>query len=253
MKRAIIAAGIATCMPLSALADESSTAASPWDIELSASLSIVSGNSETDAFASALRAERDGETWRQTARAEAQKANAENAAGSRETTAERYFASYKLDRKLDDKNYLFNIVTYDKNRFSGFKYEASYALGVGRRLIDSQNHTLDGEFGPGYRIQCVEPESSYNVTNCDNLNEDATARLAARYVWRISSNATFSEEIVTEIGDDNTATSARTSITSRINDSLALRLSHILKHNTRVPAGREKADQELQASLVYSF
>ena len=126
-------------------------------------------------------------------------------------------------------------------------------MGFGRRLIEKQNHTLDGEFGPGYRVQCIEPESSYNIGNCENLNEDATARLAARYEWKISSNASFSEEIVTELGSDNTASRARTSLTSRVNDRLALRLSHVLKHNTRVPAGREKADQEVQASLVYSF
>ena len=225
-----------------------------WKGELELAYLIKRGNTESDTAQGKMNAERDGVKWRHTAKVEGSNTQAEDATtGDKVRTGERYFASYKLDRKLgdDSANYLFNILAYDKDLFSGYHYQASYAVGIGRRWLANDRHTLDTEFGPGFRSFCLEPETSY--TSCDNTEDGAIARVAMKYNWTINEGAQFREEISSEIGEDASTVRAETSLTSRINGSLAMRISHLLKYTSEVAAPAKKTDNELTVSLVYSF
>ena len=55
------------------------------------------------------------------------------------------------------------------------------------------------------------------------------------------------------MSDDNTTLRSETSLTSRINDHFALRLTHLVTRDSEVPAGTHKTDQETTASVVYTF
>ena len=156
-------------------------------------------------------------------------------------------------RKLgeESRNYLFNVATYEKDNFSGFHYQASYAIGLGRRFIENDAHTLDLEAGPGYRVQCLEPEDSYS--DCADTEESAIARLALKYHWKISDSAEFQEEISSEVGEDSTSTRMETSLTSKINSHFALRLRHLLEHESKVPAGTKETDHQVTVGVVYTF
>lgn len=223
-----------------------------WNGEMEFSYLLKRGNTVSDSLVSKANGEFEGPDWRHTAKFEAVNTTSEDTTtGESERTAERYFASYKLDKRFGEENYLFNIVSYDKDVFSGFQYQASYALGYGRTLLDSDTQELNAEIGPGYRVRCLEPEDRY--LDCENHENDGILRIAGKYVWRISESATFREEISTEIAEFATVTRAETSLTSRINNHLALRLSHLLKHNSSVPPGNKEADHEVTVSLVVGF
>lgn len=232
-------------------AEQESAQERAWDIEMEAAYLLKRGNSESESVLGKINAAHDGVNWRQTVKAEAVNTVGENDNGEEERTAERYYASYKLDRKLADNNYLFNVVTYDKDNFSGFHYQASYALGLGRRFLDTPSHTLDLEAGPGYRVECLEPEDSY--TSCDDKDESVIARFAGDYKWKISENASFRQSVATEVGEENTSIRSETSVTSKINDHFAMRLSHLVTRDSEVPAGTHNTDQETTVSLVYTF
>ncbi|MEE4251697.1 MAG: DUF481 domain-containing protein [Alcanivoracaceae bacterium] len=235
-------------------AEDAAEADRSWKGEVELAYLIKRGNTESDTAQGKLNAERDGVKWRHTAKVEGSNTQAEDSTtGDKVRTGERYFASYKLDRKLgdDSANYVFNILSYDKDLFSGYHYQASYALGIGRRWLDNDRHTLDTEFGPGFRSFCLEPETSY--TECENTEDGAIARLAMKYNWNINDGAQFREEITSEIGEDASTVRAETSLTSRINGSLAMRISHLLKYTSEVTAPAKKTDNELTVSLVYSF
>ena len=232
-------------------ADQESEQERAWDIEVEASYLLKSGNSESESVVGKANAAHDGVHWRQTGKLESVNTVGEDDDGDEERTAERYYASYKLDRKLPENNYLFNVVTYDKDNFSGYQYQASYAFGIGRRFIDTPAHTLDLEAGPGYRVECLEPEDSY--TSCDNKEENLIGRFAGSYKWTISKTAAFRQDLSTEVSDDNSTLRSETSLTSRINDHFALRLSHLVTRDSEVPAGTHKTDQETTASVVYTF
>lgn len=254
MKKHLLAVACAAVCVAPVWAAEGDAADRSWKGELELAYLLKRGNTESDTAQGKFNAEKDGIKWRHTAKVEGSNTQSEDTTtGNMVRTGERYFTSYKLDRKLgdDSANYLFNIAAYDKDLFSGYHYQVSYALGLGRRWLDNDRHTLDTELGPGYRALCLEPENSYS--DCQNNEESAIARVAVKYNWVINEGAQFREEISSEIADDATTARAETSLTSRINGSLAMRISHLLKYTSEVAPGNKKSDQELSVSLVYSF
>jgi putative salt-induced outer membrane protein len=254
MKKRLLAVACAAACIAPAWSEEAVEVDRGWKGELEVAYLIKRGNTESDTAQGKFNAEKDGVKWRHTAKVEGSNTQSEDTTtGDKVRTGERYFSSYKLDRKLgdDSPNYLFNILSYDKDLFSGYHYQASYALGIGRRWFDNDRHTLDTEFGPGFRSFCLEPETSY--AECEKTEDGAIARVAMKYSWNISEGAHFREEISSEIGEDASTVRAETSLTSRINGSLAMRISHLLKYTSEVTAPAKKTDNELTVSLVYSF
>lgn len=233
--------------------DDTDTAAErAWAIEVEAAYLLKSGNSSSESIVGKANAVHEGEKWRQTAKAETVNTTGEDSdTGDEQRTAERYYASYQLDRKFDDNNYLFNVGTYEKDTFSGYQYQASYAIGLGRRFIDTTAHTLDLEAGPGYRVECLEPEDSY--FDCHDTQESVIGRFAGKYQWVISENATFKQNLISEVGEENTTLRSETSLTSKINDHFAMRLSYLVTRDSEVPDDTHKTDTETTVSLVYTF
>ena len=155
-------------------AEQESAQERAWDIETEASYLLSRGNSESESIVGKVNAAHDGVNWRQTAKAEAVNTMSDNDDGEEERTAERYYASYKLDRKLTDNNYLFNVLTYDKDNFSGFQYQASYALGLGRRFLETPAHTAG-------HLQSARRCSQCRRSGCTGLSApDADAAMHAR-------------------------------------------------------------------------
>ena len=230
-----------------------------WEADISAGLVLERGNTETNEVKGDLNAAREGVLWRNTLKLEAN--NKEERLDDPLTpetepflrTDERYYGSYKLDRKLGSHsaNYLFAVGTYEKDLFSGYQYQATSAVGLGRRWIERDKHTLDAEAGPGYRWKCLEPEEGY--FQCDNDENESILRVALKYKWLISENADFRQEVSSDVGRDSTSTRAESVLNSKINSHFSLRVRYLLEHETEVPAGTKEADHELSVGLVYTI
>lgn len=224
-----------------------------WAGAVEVSYLLKRGNTESDTLRSLLDAEREMPNWRHTAKLES---SSERSRPSRdedfETTGERHFGSYKIDRKFGEANYIFNIVTAERDRFSGYEYEASYALGYGRRILQLPAHQLDAEIGPGYRWRRIDDDLLVEEDQ-DKFDNHAVLRLAARYTWQISESAQFREEIISEIDDGGTQSRFVTSLTQKLNSRLSSRITHTLRHTSQVQEGVRKTDQELSIGLVYGF
>lgn len=223
-----------------------------WNGEAELAYQLKRGNSVSNSLSAKAEGEYDGEKWRHTAKAEAYNAQSEDPdTGEEERTAESYFTSYKLDRKFGEADYIFNIVTYEKDTFSGYQYETTYAFGYGRRLVETETQVLDTEIGPGFRSRCLEPANSY--TDCPDNEDEPFVRVAMKYAWQITPTAKFKEEISSNVDEDSAVTRAETSLSTRVNDHLALRVSHILDHDSDPPPGIKEADHQVLVSLVLGF
>jgi putative salt-induced outer membrane protein YdiY len=251
----LLAAGLpAVSVAAEDAATDEGSEVSKWSGDIGIGLLFKRGNTNSDSTNANVNMARDSEKWRHTFKADANNEKEEDPDTEEyNRTDENYFASYKLDRKLgeDAKNYLFNVLTYQKDNFSGYHYEASYAIGVGRRWIDSDLQTLDAEIGPGYRVKCLEPQDTY--MSCHNSEEDAIARIGIKYELRVSDNTTFKEDFSTEVGEEGADTRAETSLTTAINSSFALRLRHLLEHNSSVPPGTKETDHTFSVGVVYTL
>jgi len=225
-----------------------------WDLEVGLNYTMKRGNTDSDAFSGKAEAERDALNWRHLAKLEGGNEEKRNKDRDKERIAERYFGSYKLDRKIDDANYIFNQLSAQKDLFSGYTYETTYALGYGRRFIDNERHRLDIEAGPGYRVRELDelPEE-WAGTNKSRTEKDAVALVALRYKLQLTENAQFREDVTSELEDGASVTRAETSLTSAINSRLSLRVSHVLRHNSKPADDVRKSDQEILVGLVWSL
>jgi len=160
------------------------------------------------------------------------------------TTAEEYEAAEQTDYVYGDNNYVFGALNYARNRFSGYDRRVSEVIGYGRRLLDTDRHTLDLQAGAGAR--------QTQLTDATGQNEKIV-QVAAGYIFKLSDNAKFSQQLRAEKGPDNTYSESVTAVTSNLMGDLALSLSYTVKHNSDVPIDVEKTDTTTAVSLIYGF
>jgi putative salt-induced outer membrane protein len=201
----------------------------------------TTGNTETESLNTKASAEIDREIWRHKVNLEALKSSDHGT-----TTAERYTVNGQSDYKLKGKkNFLFLFLSYEDDRFSGYDYQLTEAIGYGRRVLDEPNMKLDLSIGPGARQRKVD------VTN--KMEEEMIVRGAANYLWNISESSNFTESLSTEVGEDVTITKSVTALVAKINSSLASKITYTIKNTSKVPVGIKKTDSETAVTLVYTF
>ncbi len=215
--------------------------APPWSAEVAVGIILTSGNTDTDSLSANAQVVNEREYWRHTGKAEMYTSSTEGT-----DTAERYLVSAKSDYKIGGgANYLFMMLAYEDDRFSGYDYQASETVGYGRNVIQRSDMMLDLEVGVGAR-QRKETETG------DSDNE-GIVRLAGKFEWAFNEYVAFGEELTVEVGEEATITTSITSLTSQLVGNLAAKLAFRVKNVSDVPDGVDKTDTETTATLVYKF
>lgn len=199
----------------------------------------TSGNTDTETLNAKAKATTDREDWRHTF-----EINALSSSDTDVKTAEKYLLMGQSDYKLDDANFLFGVVTYENDKFSGYEYRVTEAIGYGRRVIDDDDLILDLEIGPGAR------QSKLDSGETDS---EGVIRGAAKLDWAISSTSKFAEILTVEAGEDVTVSKSITSLSSKINGSLSMKFTYTYKTTSEVPVGIDDTDTETAVTLVYDF
>ncbi|WP_086931473.1 DUF481 domain-containing protein [Agarilytica rhodophyticola] len=231
----------------------------PLEIEAEFGLSTTSGNTSTQTFKSRLEVKQDLENWRNKYVLQSlfTRNEVEDDQGElvERTAAEKYFGSAQGDYKLNKDNAAFFIFgEYDRNRFSGFEYQYTVALGYSDRLFTTDNSYLSYNIGPGVTVIKEEDDETTGMEM--EAEETFVVRFLVEYVYQISENSKFTQNINTNYSpdsDENTKTRAITALTAQLNSSFALRASFTVDYNSQVPEEREHADTETAVTIVYSF
>ncbi len=212
---------------------------SEWAGEAELGIVSTDGNTETQTISAKAKASNERDKWKHELGLEAL-----NTEDKDVTTAERYTLTGKSNYKMTARDYLFGIITYDDDRFSGYNWRASEFVGYGRHVIAEEDLTLDLEAGIGAR----QSELDSGVDQ-----DEGAIRLAGNLGWKISDTSKFTEELSSEIGEDVTISKSVTGLKTQINGSLAMKVTYTVKHVSEVPATIEKVDRETAVTLVYSF
>lgn len=197
----------------------------------------ISGNSESETFLAKFEAEYDYKRWEHFLGLEAL-----NASQDDQRSAEKYLASLQSDYTFAPHAYAFSNLDYEKDRFSGYEYQAYWAIGAGYKLIDTDSHTLRLEAGPGYRVSDPDPGKT---------KEELIGLVSEKYSWIISETSEFEQSLASEIGESNTRTRFKASLISQINSTLSMKLGYALTHNSDVGPNVEKTDRETTVTLVF--
>lgn len=215
------------------------TPRSTWEREAELGYISTSGNTDTESLTAKLKIVNDRVHLKHTVIAEATRA--ENNAV---ITAERYFFSGKSDYKISDKAYIFGLLNYEDDRFSGYNYQTSLILGYGHKLVNTDEVKLEAEIGAGTR---------HNEFDTGVKTDEGILYGAMNLDWKISESANFTEKLTVEAGDDATTTKSVSGLKAKVNDKLASKITYTVKHVSDVPVGVEKTDKEIAVTLVYNF
>lgn len=237
MKKTLTILSASILVAGNAFAEE--TPKSLWKASAELGFVTTSGNTETETLNAKATASTDRKQWRHKGEVTALKSS-----DAVNTTAQKMTLMGQSNYKLEGKNFLFGVLTYEDDKFSGYDYRVTEAIGYGRRVIEDTDMTLDLEIGPGARQSKLDSGVS---------DSEAILRLAATYDWAISKTSKFGEALTVEAGDDVTVTKSVTSLSSQIEGNLSMKVTFTYKNTSEVPVGVEETDTETGITLVYNF
>ena len=210
-----------------------------WSGKATLGYLATSGNTENSTLNTGVEIGFSTDNWAHLAEALAITASEDEV-----TTAEAYELGWKSERQLTEKDFLYGRLNWRKDNFGAYATQFSQTVGYGRRLIDTEKHSLNAELGIGAR------QSEFQT----GLEEDETIFSAgAYYTWALSETAEFRQDLTAEAGDENTYVESVTALSARLFGDLALVASYTIKHNTDVPPLTEKSDRYTALSLEYAF
>ncbi len=163
------------------------------------------------------------------------------------TTAEQYYASEKLSHKVTDRNYVFQLYRWDKDRFAGIRNRHDGSVGAGREFFKREKDLLIGEAGGGYIS-----EERVNA----RTNGFASGRLYSKYTRTISETASFSQdgEYIHNFEDgDDFRVKTETSLLAALSAHLSLKVSYVWKHVGQPPLGIGRNDTITTVGLVATY
>lgn len=163
------------------------------------------------------------------------------------TTAEQYNASEKVQRKVSDKNYVFERVAWDKNRFAGVSNRIDASLGLGREVWKSAKNLLTLELGGGY----------VNEQRVKAPREDfGSGRAYTKWIHTLSETANFSQdaEYLHNFSDqDAFRLNTETALTASITTHFSLKTSFFWKKVNVPPPGFAKNDTMTSVALIFNY
>lgn len=176
-----------------------------------------------------------------------------------ETTDQKWSVLSQTNYTLDaaNQNYVYGSAFYEENRFSGFDSQASMSVGWGRRWLENKQSSFDADIGPGFKRDILQLTPEQISQELDNEVQDTLILQAqALYIRKLNEHIEFKQLLVVKHAIErgqNSIYKAESSITSRLIDSLQLKLNFIVDYNSKVEEDKANLNTETSAVLIYSF
>lgn len=209
----------------------------------------ATGNNSNTGLTTSLNLEREGLNWTHDLRL---RADYQRSNGT--TTRERYLAAYEPRFQISDRLFAYGLLQYDSDRFQGFDHRYAASAGVGYRIIDDADLSLNAKLGPAYRItKYTTGASESRIAGLVGLDFD----------WQLSDRIAFTQDtnLVSEtnggasviVESDNTSVAIVNAMQLRVSDSLSTRLSYQIDYESNPPANKATTDTLSRFTLVYDF
>ena len=175
-------------------------------------------------------------------------AGALRATSKSQLIAEQYFGSEKSGYKWSQKDYAFEKLRWDKDRFAGVNNRYDFTVGLGRLILDQKPDRLMAELGAGRVWEERLPPAP--------ANDFTSGRAYARYERALSPTSGFSQD-AEYLHDFDSPRDYRlkteTALTAAVNTVLSLKTSFVWKRVGLPPPGFIKDDTIVSAALIVSL
>jgi len=212
---------------------------SPWSGKASLGYLSTSGNTDTTSMKGGFEVAYEVNKWKHKLGG-----GANSAEDTGVQTAEAYQLAWKTDYSFTETDYVFGLINWNKDLFSGVTEQLSTTAGYGRRVFDTPSHVLNLEIGAGYR----DADLSDGTTE-----SGAIVRGGLDYTWYFSENSGFNQKLNVETGSDNTYIESISEVRAKLVGDLAVVLSYTIRDNSNVPAGNVNSDKLSAVSIEYTF
>ncbi|MEI7728210.1 MAG: DUF481 domain-containing protein [Verrucomicrobiota bacterium] len=217
----------------------------PWDLTLSAGLTITKGNSDTVLGVLQGLAVRKWEKMDLSLGGDFTYGETKQNGVSTKNN-ELYRGYGQLNRQVSDKLFMYMRVEGMHDGVADVRYRVAFNPGLGYYFVKNDKGFLRAEVGPGYVIEKLGSVS----------NRYATLRASERGEYKITKTAKVWEylEVLPQVDRwSNVAYNFEIGIESSISKSFSLRTYLQDSYRTEPAAGRKKNDAKLVAGISYKF
>ena len=213
------------------------------DVDKHLELSYVqtSGNSNTSTFSTKVEASTalsDKSNFRA-------KGNILYSENDHDSSANKYDIELDYNYMLSEKIYSYFGVNYLKDQFSDYDYRLNAGPGLGYKLLDDKEQTIDLQAGLDYALD------QYS----DGIKDEYVAsRAEVNYRYKINENLKFKQmfNYLVSLEDNNKYFMASdTSLGVKMTDNLSLGVSYRIDYVNQT--SKEHADRKLLTSLIIDF
>lgn len=210
-----------------------------WDVQLGAAFVGTTGNSDTTTFGSDFSLHRRWPLWVIEATATTVRTTDHDA-----TTAERYIASFRGDRKLTPRIDFTTGERAERDRFAGISFRSITDAGLKYGLVRQSAWTLDGLTSIALNHE--------DYVQGENLNHViAVLQALSKYAFSTSADTTQRFTFYPDF-QQSEAYRAEAEVTAQaaMNSRLALKLGYLWRFSNVPAAGFVKSDNTATASVV---
>lgn len=230
-----------------------------WKGKAEAGVVVARGNTSSDTVNMKFDATDEVGPWKHALSLAALRATSDNDAGENEATAERYLAGWQTDYKFSEKTFSFGALRYERDLFSGFRYQASATTGLGYQFISTDKVKFSSQVGVGYRrAQAVDTTDALGVTVVGKVSNNAIATAGLNFEDQLTPNTKLTNKLGIEWGSDDTLFGNVIALEVKMSTKLALAVSLDARYHTSPPdtsngVEAKKLDTLTAVNLVYAF
>ena len=171
------------------------------------------------------------------------------------TTGQRWELRQQSDYDFSVKNFLFESLRYENDRFSGFTYQATLASGVGHRFFDDATTKFSAQIGVGYKdSETRDALADDGITIIPGeRQQELIGQGKADFEHVLTDTTKVLDKFVIEAGSQNTFVQNDLSLQVRVLGALALAVGVTVRYNTDPPVGFSKTDTLTTLNLVYEL
>jgi putative salt-induced outer membrane protein YdiY len=155
------------------------------------------------------------------------------------------------------QNYIYGDISYEEDRFSGFDSQSSVSSGWGRRWYETKNTSIFADIGPGFKRDVEQKSTDVNQENSDmNSQNSLILQAQVTLIKKITEHIRFEQFAGIKQAikrGNNSVYEANSSLTSRLIESLQVKISFNVTYNSIVKEELENLNTETSVLLVYNF
>lgn len=210
-----------------------------WTGSVSATASAVSGNSDTSDIGIGARVGySDGTNGHEFGLSYTYSEENGN------TSANTLGLGYDYSRYFNENLYGYGQAIYKRDQFGTFEEDAFVGVGLGYRVINTENVSWAVQAGPGWRVSELS-----DGTEIDEVAGSVSSKL----FYGLSDGVFLTNDTDIITSEADTAITNELGLNVALTGPLALRTSLRTEYHTDPVAGDKDTDNSLGMSLVYSF